>query len=171
MKNKNEFVVAYSVCDKGRMADELVSSLKSMNRFINRDNIVVFYTPPCSQHNYNIFNKYAIVKKEDNLTQPFKYMTGRPASRYGEIIGHLGDISSPNVFILDCDTIVKKDIRELLDGDFDVAYRVATAWKNIDKQKWNSLFKEYNKTPIPVPNKGFMVFKNNTHKKIINDCM
>jgi hypothetical protein len=107
----------------------------------------------------------------ENVTSPFKYIVGRAPSRYGEILGHLDEISSPNVFIFDCDTIIKKNIKELLDDDFDVAYRVATSWKNIDKEKWDTLFKVHNKTPIPVPNKGFMIFKNNIHKKIMNELM
>ena len=153
------------------MADELVSSLKSIRRFIDRKNIVVFYTPPRSQKNYNIFNKYAIVKEVDDETPPFKYLKRSPASRYGEVIGHFEKVSSPNLFIFDCDTIIKKDIKELLDGDFDVAYRPATMYKYVDKAKWEKLCSEYNKKPIPIPNKGFMIFKNNTHKKIRNECL
>jgi hypothetical protein len=49
MKDKDDFIAAYCVCDKGKMADELVCSLKSIRRFIDRKNIVVFYTPPRSQ--------------------------------------------------------------------------------------------------------------------------
>lgn len=67
MNNKNDFTVAYSVSDKEKMVEELVISLKSINRFIDRDNITVFYTPPYSQKNYNIFNKYAKVKQLDNM--------------------------------------------------------------------------------------------------------
>jgi len=171
MKNKDDFMIVYSLCDKGKMPEELISSLRSIYRFIDREKIIVFYTPPYSQHNYNIFNKYAIVKQVDNVTLPFKYMSGRPPSRYGEIMGHLGEISSSNVFILDCDTIIKKNLQELIGGDFDVGFRIACSWNNIDKQKWEKLFKDHNKKPIPVPNKGFMVFKNNSHKKISKDFM
>lgn len=171
MDNNDEFMVAYSVSDKGKMAEELIHSLKSINPFINRDNVIIFYTPPYSQHNYNIFNKYAIVKRVDNVTLPFKYMSGTSPSRYGEIMGHLGKISSPNVFILDCDTIIKKNLQDLLEGNFDVAYRVSSSWNNVYKQKWEKLFTEHDKTSIPVPNKGFIVFKNNTHKKISKDFM
>jgi len=164
-------MIAYSVSDKGNMAKELVDSLKSLNRFVNRDNIVVFYTPPCSKQNYNNFTNYAIVEYVDNIIPPFKLKRGLPKSRYGEIIGHLGKISTTNVCILDCDTIIKKDLKELFNDDFDVAFRVATQWKNIDKLKWENLFEKNNKTPIPMPNKGFMVFKNNVHKKIMDKCI
>ncbi|OGS41411.1 MAG: hypothetical protein A3K77_06690 [Euryarchaeota archaeon RBG_13_31_8] len=171
MQNEYDFMVVYSACDKGNMIEELVSSLRSMGRFVKRDNIVVFYTPPSSEYNYKILNNYALIKKVNNVTPKFIYYETRPPARFGEIIGHLDEISSPNVFILDCDTIIKKNINELLDGDFDVAYRVATGWEKIDKQKWEGLFKEHHKTPISVPNKGFMAFKNNTHKKIMKEYM
>jgi len=171
MEDTQDFTVAYCVCDKGDMFEELVTSLKSIEQFIDRKNIVVFYTPPRSKNNHNIFNKYAIVKEVDNITHPFKYLKKRPPSRFGEIIGHFEKVSSPNLFILDCDTIIKKDITKLLDGDFDVAFRPDTMWKYVDKQKWENLFFEHNKKSIPIPNKGFMVFKNNTHKKIQNESM
>ena len=171
LKDEQDFIVAYCVCDKEKMPEELVSSLESIKRFIDRKNIVVFYTPPKSQKNYDIFNKYAVVKEVDNVTPPFKYLKKRPPSRFGEIIGHFDKISSPNLFILDCDTIIKKDITEMLEDDYDVAFRPDTMWEFVDKQKWENIFVEYNKKPIPIPNKGFMIFKNNTHKKIKNDCM
>ncbi len=169
LNNENDFMVAYCVSDKGKMPQELLSSLMSINRYIKRDNIIVFYTPPRSEKNYNSFSKYANVKKVNNLTTPFKYMAGRAPSRYGEILGHMGGISSSNVFILDCDTIINKDIKELLNDDFDVAFRVAKSWKNIDKLRWQNLFHDRGKKPIPVPNKGFMIFKDDIHKKITKE--
>ena len=77
MKDKDDFTVAYCVCDKGDMAEELISSLKSIKNFIDRKNIVVFYTPPRSKKNYDIFNEYALVKEVDNETPPFRYLEYR----------------------------------------------------------------------------------------------
>ena len=138
---------------------------------MKKENIIVFYTPPHSQKNYDNFSNYAVVEYVDNIVPPFRLKRGLQKYRYGEILGHVGKISSPNVCILDCDTIIKKDLKELFADDFDVGFRVATQWKNVDKQKWENLFEHYGKSPIPMPNKGFMVFKNGVHKKIMEKCL
>jgi hypothetical protein len=171
MNNSQDYTVAYCVCDKGKMVEELITSLKSIEQFIDRKNLVIFYTPPRSKKNIDIFSKYAIVKEVENITPPFKYLKNRPPSRFGEIIGHFEKVLSPNLFILDCDTIIKKDITELLVGDYDVAFRPDTMWEYVDKKKWEKIFNKYEKKSIPIPNKGFMIFKNNIHKKIQNESM
>lgn len=78
---------------------------------------------------------------------------------------------SATVVFLDADTIVKRDLVPLLEGDFDFSARKhfptvesATGW--IDERKWLEIFWNLGKEPILMPNAGFMIFKKSCHHKI-----
>jgi hypothetical protein len=161
----NEVKVAYTVSSKGSMIKDLINSLRSLRRFVKRSNIIVFYTPPRTELDYRQLARYALVEKVENLTASFVAKRNTAPSRYGEKI-HICDIDSPNVIFLDADTTVRKDITKLTKGDFDFSARMAPANKDFNQMLWTSMFKEIGKEPIPMPNAGFMIFKNYCHQRI-----
>lgn len=161
----NEVKIAYTVSSKGSMVKDIINSLRSLRRFIEKDNIIVFYTPPRTDLDYRRLTRYAVVEKVENLTEPFVAKKNTAPSHYGEKI-HLCDIDSPNVIFLDADTIVRKDVTKLTKGDFDFSARMAPANKDFNQKLWRSMFKEIGKEPIPMPNAGFMIFKNYCHQRI-----
>ena len=167
--SENEFRVVYTVSDKGSMVKETLNSIRTVRRFVEKENVIVFYTPPRSEVNLNKLSDLAVVVKKDNITKPFYFERNR-FGRYGEKI-HLCDVDCPTVIFLDGDTIVKKDIRELLRDEYDFSARVGTAYHDFNQYIWMNMFKRIKKEPIPMPNTGFMIFKDYTHKEIRDEWL
>jgi len=157
----------YTVCDKKKLVKEIVRSLKSIRRFIEKEHIIVFYTPPRSEKVFKMLSRYAVVKPVPNITKPFVFAKERGAGRYGEKI-HVCDVDCPNVIFLDCDTIIKKNPLPLLVGDFDVAVRAGTANERFNREIWEKMFRSRGADPIPMPSAAFIIFKNYAHKDIKN---
>lgn len=171
-KEMTEYKVVYSVSDNSDLIPRALDSIRSLRKFIGRDNVIVFYTPPASIENYQALSKLANVIKTENITKPFDTRgydeKGAPKGvhRYGEKI-HLCDVDFPNVVFLDADTIVKKDISPLLDGDFDFFARPPKQINNTFNPKvWKMMFESINKKPVPMFNAGFLIFKNYLHVRI-----
>jgi hypothetical protein len=160
----------YTISDTGRMIPYVVRSIRSLNKYVDKEDIIVFGTPPMSKLNYARLSKMAMVRLVQNLSKPFVFLKGQCASRYGEKC-HLCDVPSSTVVFLDADTIVRKDLASLLEGDFDFSARkqfpTGESEKGaIDIEFWSEIFKNKGKTPVPMPNAGFMIFKNSYHHKI-----
>jgi len=160
----------YTVSDAGAMIPEVVRSIKSLRKYVDREDIVVFFTPPRSKLSCTRLSRLAMVKEVGNLSRPFVFVREHGLGRYGEKC-HLCDVSSSTVVFLDADTIVRKDLFPLLEGDFDFSARKhfptrasAAGW--IDERIWLELFKNMGKEPVAMPNAGFMIFKEFCHQKI-----
>ena len=160
----------YTVSDIGCMIPDAIRSIKSLRKYVGKGDIVVFFTPPRSKLSYALLSKLAVVKEVDNISTPFVFFGGHGLGRYGEKC-HLCDVSSSTVVFLDADTIVRKDLFPLLEGDFDFSARKhfptkesATGW--IDEKLWLEIFRDIGKEPVPMPNAGFMIFKNFFHHRI-----
>jgi len=157
----------YTVSDRRNMISDVIRSIKSLRRFVNKEHIIVFYTPPRSKKSYEKLSRLAIVKKVPNVTKPFVFSKAIGESRYGEKV-HLCDVDCPNVVFLDADTIVKKNPLNLVYGNFDFSARPGNANKDFDMNVWEGMFAKFGAKPIPMPNTGFMIFKNWCHKEIKN---
>lgn len=161
----------YSVSDVHGLVQHAIRSIKSLHRLGERkEDIIVFLTPPRSKLNTAMLGKLATVKEVDNVTKPFEFKPNTGLQRYGEKC-HLCDVDASTVIFLDADVIVRKDLRALVIGDYDFAarkqYPTKQLWKEgIDDEGWRSLFRNY--PIVPMPNAGFMIFKNYTHRKIKN---
>lgn len=164
-----DLTYVYTVSDAGAMIPNAIRSIKSLRRYVNKKDILVFFTPPTSNLSIARLSRIALVKEVENRTKTFRFIKERPG-RYGEKC-HLCDAPSSTVVFLDADTIVRKNIAPLLEGDFDFSARrhfptkeSETGW--IDNKIWFEMFKKYGKKPVPMPNAGFMIFKNFCHQKI-----
>jgi hypothetical protein len=168
---KQEYKVVYTVSDCGDLIPAVLKSIKSLERFVQKENVIVFYTPPRSKENYSKLSEIAEVKAVENITTPFD-MHGcdekgflKGAQRYGEKL-HLCEVDCPNVIFLDADTVVKKDITLLLDGDFDFSALPPKIYSKFNKDIMKAVFRNIGTEPIPMFNCGFLIFKNYLHFKI-----
>lgn len=164
--HKTSFKVVYSVSDDSDLVTQTLDSIKTVRKFVSKDDIIIFYTPPRSKRNYEKLSKIATVKNVPNITKLFIFDKKRGPRRYGEKV-HLCEVDFPNVVFLDGDTMVKKDLSPLLGGDFDFSARFGRrSNREFDKNVWEQMFEVIGKQPIPMYNSGFMVFQNYCHKKI-----
>jgi hypothetical protein len=162
----SDYGVVYTVSDKGNMIRDLLKSLKSITRYVDTKDINVFYTPPRCSVNRNKIRKYARVKYCQHLCEPFEFHKGQP--------GYYGDklwmcmMPHKNIVFLDCDTIVNTDFVKYVELGIDFMARVGTG--KVKYEDWARLFVLYSRGEIlPMFNAGFMVFCNNTHKKIYDN--
>lgn len=158
--------IVYTITTKIQMIKELLRSLRSVRRFFSKREIIVFYTPKWSNRVERILMEYATVIRVPNVTKPFKAFPHKPPSYYGEKI-HLCDVDSETVIFLDADTIVRRDLHKLLDGEYHFSARVPPSfWREIDLKTWIRIFRNYGSKPVPMPNTGFLIFRKRLHQKI-----
>jgi len=157
--------IVYTVSDKNYLIPNVLRSLRSVQKFCTPQNIIIFYTPPRSKENFQKLSELAIVRKVPNITNPFAAFPTKGKSHYGEKI-HLCSVDDPTILFLDADTFVRKDLRPLLVGNYDFSARVGSGYSKMNHEVWRTMFENYGKQPIPLPNTGFMIFKNYTHKHI-----
>jgi len=170
-ENKEDYKVVYTVSDVGDLIPCVLRSIESLEKFVSKKNIIVFYTPPRSRENYLKLSNVAVVKEVDNITKPFdvlaaqKKAKGLPLSprHYGEKV-HLCEVECENVLFLDADTVVRKDITELLAGNYDFS-ALPPAYE-MDEALVAKAFASIGKDPLPQFNCGFLIFKNSLHVRI-----
>ena len=166
---KDEYAVVYTLSDHGDMVRNCLKSLRSLSRFVDREDIIIFYTPPRTRHNLKMLLNYATVVEANNITEPFVFQDYRGPGRYGEKV-HLCEVDRENVIFLDCDTEVKKDPTIILEWECDFAGR-AVPMVDFDLGVWFRMFRDRGKEPVSMFNAGFMVFRNGTHKRIIDEWL
>lgn len=170
-----KYEIAHTFSDFFIMPLSLEIAAKSERRFLSRNKITAFYTPPRSDEIYKTINDLITVKKVPNVTNPFS-TSGGWYSHYGEKI-HASSINSPNILFMDCDILTIHNPECLFDDDFDVAVPPITpAMKEIMKdngwqKRWNEIFKKCGKTPIPHFEIPIILFKDNILKEIKNEYM
>lgn len=156
--------VVYTLSDRGSMVKQAVKSLESLRPFVRKEDITIFLTPPKKTRSLLTLSKYGNVVEAPNITKPFVFSLDRGLGYYGEKI-HLCEIESPNVIFLDCDTIVKKNICELVEGEFDFSARLGNN-ATLNWDLWREYCSKHCKVASPIFNAGFMIFKNYLHHKI-----
>jgi hypothetical protein len=158
------YTVVYCVSDKGNMIPLLEKSLKSLSQFIDKERIQVCFTPP-HKDSYPNLEALANLVYRENTTEPFK-VNENAQGRYAEKF-QFTKVETPKCIYLDHDTIINRDISELLADPYDVAFRAAgTFHRYYDLTKWYHYFILKGKTPIPMPNSGLILFQNYNHQKI-----
>lgn len=166
--NKKDTIVVTSYSNNNCLPVRTLIYFQTLNRWFDKDHLYAISTPPhASKITEGSIQRAGTVIKTDNKVPAFSFHKGNKPRRLGEVIQAWMHIDAENVFITDCDMIVYKDIHDLLDGDFDVAGRISTAYKHcIDSFEWEKMFYHMNvDRVVPMLNKGFILFKNNTFKK------
>lgn len=167
MSSWEETQFVYTLSSRKRMVQHAIRSIQTLRRWINAAQITVFYTPPRNDEDRSSLQDLGVHLKEvPNETEAFS-MTGDPPSHYGEKI-KLCRIDADSVVFLDCDTIIAGDIREVFEGNFDFKARPGSI--GVNSKTWPELFNKFERPLLRwMPNAGFMIFKNSTHKKIFED--
>ena len=167
----NDLKIVYTASTGEKHLKELETSLISLNKFVDKDNIQMIFNP-CSPSEKKIhkFNKYGQVIIGDDYYQKLKL------NNLKFKIEPL-DTKSENLIFLDVDTVIKKDITDLLNDDYDFYGRPEPFFtdhtsryvQNLKwyEDNWLSLLNKYGCPKNAVAyNSGFIIFKNRTHNKI-----
>lgn len=167
MSSLEETQFVYTLSSRKRMVQHAIRSIRTLRRWVNAEQITVFYTPPRNDDDRSSLQDLGVcLKEEPNETEAFS-MSGNSPSHYGEKI-KLCRIDAGSVIFLDCDTIIAGDIREVIEGNFDFKARPGSV--GVNSKTWPELFDEFERPLLRwMPNAGFIIFKNRTHKKILQD--
>jgi len=158
-----DYKIVYTVSDIANLVPDALRSIKSLMKFVAKENVIVLHTPPRTMKSILELSKVANVQYADNITKPFAIMPEKGLRHYGEKV-QLCNINSENVIFLDADTLIRKDVTLLLDGDFDFAAMPVKSDETMEDRI--RLFSKINSHALPQYNCGLLVFKNYFHRKI-----
>jgi len=152
----------YTLSSKGIMFEHAFLSIRTLTRYVDISDIIVFFTPPRDEMHVEKLEALGVdVRKRENRTDEIVAFE-RPQN-YGEKTW-LSTVDDTEVVFLDCDTFVLGDIRETLKGDFEFKARED---EKIRQPEWSKMFERFDEPYLDwMPNAGFMIFKNNLHRRI-----
>ena len=161
LEENTEFV--YTLSSRANMVSEAIRSVKTLKTYVEPEKINLFYTPPHDEYDERELKKLDVnLIKKENKTEGFSIHSGDEQGHYGEKV-NLCTIEAENVVFLDCDTLILEDIWKVIEGDYDFKARPGNS--GINEQKWTEMFEREGEEYMDwMPNAGFMIFKNNTHK-------
>lgn len=147
------------------MVQYAIKSIRTLQRWVNPEDISVFYTPPYDDDDKRSLEALGVdLQIRQPISEAFAVNYSMSERHYGEKC-QIGTINEPTAVFLDCDTLVLGDIWPVLDGEYDFKARPGTASENDDD--WRNLFDRFDRPLLPwMPNAGFLVFKNGIHKEL-----
>lgn len=151
---------------------QLVLSLTTLRRFpIEKENIVVFYGPPHFQEHIDWLEPICDLRLVETPLHDEESMNKRKVNK-GKFFGstmkiHSYELNTPNMFWIDCDTIIHGDIREMLRFNYDV---LTSRWRGSEgKTLMRGVCKQLGLPHMDIMMNGFLVFKNHAHNKMRDD--
>lgn len=162
--------VVYCLTDSREFRLPIRNSIRTLTRFVDKEDIIFIMNPYVDGKFSRYLSKFGLVHKGDE----FYYRLDLPKYKFKI---ELCDIDDNEIIFLDCDTLVMKDITELLDGNYDFFGREMSIRDSDGKylpkwnqRNWNYCLEKFGiKKSATVYNDGFIIFKNNLHKKIKDD--
>lgn len=154
----------YTLSSRRQMINDAVRSIKTLQQYVNSENIIVFYTPPRKERHEQLFDRLDVdVRLRPNKAEEFRAVPHERARHYGDKL-YVCDVDANQVAFLDCDTIVTEHPRELFEGEFEFAARPDNAELG---SEWMQFTEEIGETSLPwMPNAGLLVFKQGSHRRI-----
>ena len=154
------------------MIPQLIKSLHSLSKFVDQNEIIVALTPPypTKKRYLKELHQYAQILRTENTTSPLQPRPGK-SGRFGEKIVAVLNSKAEDVVFLDCDTRVINNPQKLLHGDYDFSARAAGGFLDLDINTWTQMFIDLDKTPIPMINAGFMIFRGGSHRCIMKEAL
>ena len=164
--NQKETAFVYTLSSRDNMVQQCLRSIATLKHYVNEEQIKIFYTPPYNEQDEKALKDTgAKLLKKENQTEAFNVSRSLPERHYGEKV-NLCALEEENIVFLDCDTVVGKDIWDVMEGDFDFKARPSKIFAQENKE-WENLFKENDEAYMDwMPNAGFMIFKNGFHREI-----
>ena len=153
----------YTLSSVGVMFQRAFFSIKSLSKYVDPKNIVVFFTPPRDNSDTKRLEQLGVdLRLVENTTDAFTAFDTE--QHYGEKTW-LTTIEDDTVVFLDCDTVIFDDIQTVIKGDFDFKARPGTS--EVLQPNWRDLFERFDEEYLDwMPNAGFLVFKNGLHREI-----
>ena len=151
---------------------QLVLSLTSLKRFISDPNkVIVFYGPPRFEEHIEWLEPRCDLRLVDTPLHDPASINRRVIHKnkfYGSCMKiHSYELDTPNMFWVDCDTIIHGDLTEMLEPDFDI---LVSRWDHSEgKTLMKGLCKELNLPHMDIMMNGMLVFKNHAHNKMRDD--
>lgn len=156
------YSVFYTLSDIREYPKFLDNSLKSLERFVEPDNIIVVYTPPINEKHIEKLR----LKGYRVHIKPKPEVDWRFAAK-----NYLCDVETENLIFLDCDTSIHKNIKELLTKtNYSFAARIGKT-HSFGNKIWIDTFEKFGLKQLPMFNSGFMIFRKNLHNQIKDDWM
>lgn len=163
-KYEEETKFFYTLSSRGEMVQKIFYSIVSLTNYVEPQNIKVVFTPPILEEDVEKIQELGVeVEEKDHaVNKMFRKNGYDDLKSYGDKLW-LTEERAENIVFLDCDTLIMGDIWKVLEGDFDFKARPA----NEKLKGWKNLF-EANNEPLMdwMPNAGFLVFKQSTHRNI-----
>lgn len=155
--------IIYTLSSVGTMFQWLFFSIKSLSQYIDKNNIVVFFTPPREEAHIEYLRQLGVdIRLVENSTNAFTAFDTK--QHYGEKTW-LSTIEDDTVVFLDCDTLIFGDILEVVKGDFQFKARPGTS--EVRQPEWRNLFNRFDEEYLDwMPNAGFLIFKSGLHREI-----
>lgn len=164
-----EFVYSLSSeKEPNHMVKDAVRSIMTLKRWVDPESITVYYTPPRKETDVQTMENLGVnVVLKENETEPFALNIFEKPVPYGEM-WNLTYSDADTVVWLDNDTVVARDIWDVVEGDFDFKARPEEDKRN--DADWYAMFERFGKEPIDWRfNAGFLVFKNGLHNDIAEE--
>ena len=155
----------YTLSDIYEMPQLLDDSLESIDKYVQKNEIHILYTPPLNTSHINKLRQQGYTVQIKNVNPPWRFACKNL----------LCDHETENLTFLDCDLLFYKDITELwtqmTENDYLFAGRPDTAYTHpvFQHNLWEETCKQLNVRVPPEINTGFMMFRKDTHRKIKND--
>lgn len=152
----------YTLSSREVMFEHAFLSIRTLSRYIDVSDIIVFFTPPVDEMHLEKLRGLGVdVRERENRTEEFVAFD-RPQN-YGEKTW-VEKVDDSEVVFLDCDTFVLGDITEVLQGDFEFKAREE---EDVLQPEWRQMFERFGEEYMNwMPNAGFLVFKDDLHKRI-----
>lgn len=147
------------------MVKDAVRSIMSLRNWVDPDQIRVYYTPPRTDGDLETLRDLGVnVELVENEVEPFALnIIGEPVP-YGEM-WHLCKSEADTVVWVDNDTVVTRDIWEVVEGDFD--FKARPEEDKSDDPGWYEMFERFGREPMDWRfNAGFLVFRNGLHREV-----
>lgn len=157
----------YTLSSKKDMVQQAIVSINSLLNFVEAENIIIFFTPPVKSEDFELLESIGVdVRKAKNISKPTERTVGGEVRRFGEKL-HLCSVDADTVVFLDCDTVIVRDPRKVISGEFDFKARPGDL--PFEEDFWEESFENRGLNYVNwMPNAGFMIFKNGMHKEIEN---
>lgn len=154
---------AYTLSSAGLMFESAFFSIQTLRRFVDSDDIVVFFTPPRDDEHVESLEALGVdLRLVENVTDAF--VAFDDPQHYGEKTW-ISTLDDDTVVFLDCDTLVFDDVRDVIRGDFEFKARQDTS--QVRQPAWRELFERFDEPYLDwMPNAGFLVFKRGLHRRI-----
>lgn len=153
----------YSVSSREHLVKDTIRSIRTLERWVPVEQIVVYVTPPVRDADVRTFEDLGVdVRRREHASEAFS-VHGEQPRHYADKT-YLAECETDEVLFLDGDTHVLGDPDPIFDGDFEVKVRPSDMGTTAG---WEQLFERHDEPVLPwLPNAGVLAFKDGVHRDV-----